>query len=75
MIYVKDGAPTVVPQAIPAQDLSPNQLQKDAAQPQARIVCEYEESKTPERTVEPQADAVPAKARDLMIQQVAELSF
>ena len=59
--YVKDGAPTVVPQVRLAQDLSQNQLQKDAVQLQARTAHECEESKSPERTVKPQADAVPEK--------------
>ena len=73
--YVKDGAPTVVPQAILALDLSPNQLQKDAVQPQARTAHEYGDSNSPERTVKPQADAVPAKEGDLATQQLGELSF
>ena len=73
--YVNDVAPKVIPQASPAQHLSAIQLQKDAVQPQAATAHEYKEITSPERTVEPHADAVSTKARELMTQQNGKLSF
>ena len=73
--YVNDGAPTVIPQASPAQHLFPNQLQEDSVQPQAATAHEYKEITSPERTVKPHADAVSTKARELTTHQNGKLSF
>ena len=73
--YVKDGALTVVPHASLAQDMSQNQLQKDAVQPQAATAHEYKEIISPERTVKLHADAVSTKSRELTTQQNGKLLF
>ena len=72
---VNDVVPTVIPQASPAQHLSPIQLQKDAVQPQAATAHEYKEITSPKRTVKPHEDAVSTKARELTTQQNGKLSF
>ena len=73
--YVNDSAPKAIPKAIPAQNLSPIQLQKDSVQPQAATAHEYKEITSPERTVKPHADAVSTKARELTTQKNGKLSF